>query len=58
MTVLRPASFDLNEAWTAYQKLAEQYRDNPALAANAAFCALMARAFRHWQNLFLAEERS
>lgn len=56
MTVTRPPQFDIDAAWAAYQALAKRFRDDPDLAPDVAFCAQMARAHRHWQNLFLAKD--
>ena len=42
-------------AWFAYMAMAIEYRDNPERAAEPAFCAEMARAYRDWQKLYLSE---
>ena len=48
-----PTRATVAEAWAAYQKRALELRDHPERAADLGFCAETARAYRHWQNLFL-----
>lgn len=47
-----PTRATIADAWAAYQKLA---KDFPANATDLGYCAETARAYRHWQNLFLAK---
>jgi hypothetical protein len=42
-------------AWTAYQQLAVQLRDDPHLIADRTFNQDMARAHEKWRRLYLRQ---
>jgi hypothetical protein len=52
-----PVRLSVDQAWDAYQSLAQRAIEQPELQADLPHCTETARAWKRWRDMFLALER-
>ena len=52
-----PTPAAIEAAWTRYQRLMQAVLDHPELSVNISHMQSCARAYRDWQDVFLASDK-